>query len=85
MLTHGIAFNTLLLATGLAIIQIIKSGPHGFTYLADNWIPLLTSSLIMSTAQAIYLYAISFKGDRLLALGGNTGNLIHDVSSTLFS
>ncbi|TIB72323.1 hypothetical protein E3Q23_03440 [Wallemia mellicola] len=65
-------------ATGLAIIQIIKSGPHGFTYLADNWIPLLTSSLIMSTAQAIYLYAISFKGDRLLALGGNTGNLIHD-------
>ncbi|TIB33819.1 hypothetical protein E3P86_02927 [Wallemia ichthyophaga] len=61
-----------------AIAQIIRAGPQGFTYLADNWIRLLSSSLIVSTAQAMYLYAASFRGDKLLALGGNTGNLIHD-------
>ena len=34
----------------------------------------------MSIVQAIWCYVSSFFGNQLLALGGNTGNTIYDVS-----
>ncbi|TIC11270.1 hypothetical protein E3Q11_02507 [Wallemia mellicola] len=73
------AFATLLMATGIAIGQIVRAGPEGFTYLADKWIPILTASLIMSVAQSVFCYAMSFTSGKLLALGGNTGSFVHDV------
>lgn len=67
------------MATGIAIGQIVRAGPEGFTYLADKWIPILTASLIMSVAQSVFCYAMSFTSGKLLALGGNTGSFVHDV------
>ncbi|TIB02372.1 hypothetical protein E3P94_01160 [Wallemia ichthyophaga] len=72
------ALATLLMATGLAAGQILRAGPEGFTYFADNWIPLLTASLVMSIAQSVFCYVSSFTQGKLLALGGNTGNCVHD-------
>ena len=67
------------MATGIAIGQIVRAGPEGFTYLADKWIPILTASLIMSVAQSVFCYAMSCTSGKLLALGGNTGSFVHDV------
>ncbi len=33
----------------------------------------------MSVVQGLYVYAMSFRQGRLLALGGNSGNFIYDV------
>lgn len=71
------------MATGVAAGQIVRAGPEGFTYFADNWIPLLTASFIMSVAQSVFCYASSFSSGKLLALGGNTGNFVHDVRGVL--
>ena len=72
------ALATLLMAVGVVVGQIVRAGPEGFVYLADNWIPFLTSSLIMAFVQSVYVYAASFKQGKLLALGGNSGNVIYD-------
>jgi delta14-sterol reductase len=39
----------------------------------------MTAAFVMSVAQSAYCYASSFGDNKLLALGGNTGNFIHDV------
>ncbi|KAI1115937.1 putative C-14 sterol reductase [Nemania sp. NC0429] len=57
-----------------------------WTYIADNYIQLLTANILISTVQAIYIYVNSFSVDtnypnkdmRELAAGGHTGNLIYD-------
>ena len=40
-----------------------------------NYVPLLTSSLIVSWALALYCYAASFRGGALLSKAGSTGAL----------
>jgi len=62
---------------------IIRFGPEEFTFLYNKWIGFVTASLIMSVVQSVYCYASSFFGDKLLALGGNSGNFIYDVSCQL--
>ncbi|GJJ15769.1 hypothetical protein Clacol_010047 [Clathrus columnatus] len=72
------AFSTFLLTLGLAAGAILRFGPTALTFVYEHWIGLTTSSIIMATVQAIYVYVASFEEGKLLALGGNSGNLIYD-------
>ena len=45
--------------------------PLGWIY--DNFLPLLTASVLFSWALSFYLYAASFRPGALLAKGGTTG------------
>jgi delta14-sterol reductase len=75
-----IAFSTFLLALGVTAGVILRFGPESFTFLYDKWVGFVTASLAMSIVQSIYCYSSSFYGGKLLALGGNSGNFIYDVS-----
>jgi Delta14-sterol reductase len=64
---------------GLSCGYILRNGPESFTFLYEKWIGFVTASLVMSVAQAFYVYASSFRKGALLALGGNSGSFIYDV------
>ncbi|KAK7987385.1 hypothetical protein PG989_007700 [Apiospora arundinis] len=55
-----------------------------WTFIADNFVQLLTANILISYALAIFVYVRSFsvkagnKEQRELAAGGHTGNLIYD-------
>jgi delta14-sterol reductase len=73
--------STLLLSFGLALgMLMVPGGAEGFTYLYDHWLGLLTGSVIMAVVQATWVYLWSFRSRELLALGGNSGVFIYDVS-----
>ncbi|EPQ54731.1 ERG4/ERG24 ergosterol biosynthesis protein [Gloeophyllum trabeum ATCC 11539] len=72
------AFSTLLLTLGVASGYVLRYGPESFTFIYDKWLGFVTASLLMSVLQATYCYVSSFYGDKLLALGGNSGNFIYD-------
>ncbi|GBE84873.1 ERG4/ERG24 ergosterol biosynthesis protein [Sparassis latifolia] len=72
------AFSTLLLALGLTSGYIWQYGPQSFTFVYDKWVGLVTAAILMSVVQGIACYAASFREGALLALGGNSGNVIYD-------
>ncbi|KAF8598461.1 ERG4/ERG24 ergosterol biosynthesis protein [Ceratobasidium sp. AG-I] len=74
------ALSTLLLTLGLVAGWIMNFGPQSFTFIYEHWIGLCTAALINSFVQATWCYYISTKNtdERVLALGGNSGNLIYD-------
>ncbi|KAI0027247.1 ERG4/ERG24 ergosterol biosynthesis protein [Vararia minispora EC-137] len=72
------AFSTMLLALGLTAGYIYRFGCQSFTFLYERWIGFVTAALCMSIAQAALCYGFSFRGEKLLALGGNTGNPVYD-------
>ena len=80
LITSFSAFSTFLLSMGVTAGVILRYGPESFTFLYEKWIGFVTASFVMSVVQSIYCYAVSFFGDKLLALGGNSGNFIYDVS-----
>jgi hypothetical protein len=80
-LTPCLAFSTFLLALGVTAGMIYRYGPESFTFLYEKWVGFVTAALLMSIFQGIACYAASFMPGKLLALGGNTGNPIYDVSS----
>ncbi|KAL4441297.1 hypothetical protein ABPG77_011534 [Micractinium sp. CCAP 211/92] len=53
-----------------------RSLPLGWVY--DNYVPLITASIIFSGVLSLYLYASSFAKGALLAKGGNTGYRLYD-------
>lgn len=73
------ALATGLIALAAAAGYIAVYGPASFTILYDHWLGLLSVALVNSIAQAVYVYVASFYGHKLLALGGNTGNVVYDV------
>ena len=73
------AFSTFLLTMGLTTGWIMRFGPQSFTFLYEHWVGLITASVLMSVFQGLYCYVSSFFGNKLLALGGNSGNPIYDV------
>jgi delta14-sterol reductase len=75
----SIAFATYLATLGLVGGYILREGASSFTFLYDKWVPFMTASFVMSVAQAAWCYASSFGDNKLLALGGNSGNPIYDV------
>ncbi|SHO77263.1 Similar to S.cerevisiae protein ERG24 (C-14 sterol reductase) [Malassezia sympodialis ATCC 42132] len=71
------AFSTGALALGVAVGVIVKR-PDVFSILYDHWPGLLTAAFVNSLVQAFFVYAGSFTGNKLLALGGNSGNPLFD-------
>ncbi|TRM64375.1 ERG4/ERG24 ergosterol biosynthesis protein [Schizophyllum amplum] len=72
------ALPTAMLALGLTFGYIFQNGPEKFTFIYHHWVGLVTSALLMSVVQALYVYAASFAKGKLLAEGGNSGNFIYD-------
>lgn len=75
-------FSTLLLNLGVAAGWILYFGPRSFTFIYDHWVGLCTATLLNSFIQVSYCYFMSTQNEnsRLLSVGGNSGNLVHDVS-----
>lgn len=70
-----------MLTLGLAVGIILQpGGPQLFTYVYDHWVPLLSAAFAMSVFQAVFVHINSFYSGELLALGGNSGVFIYDVS-----
>jgi hypothetical protein len=74
------AFNSLICTILLTAAVFARWGDSPFLYIVDHYVELITASLIMSISQAVYCYGSSFQPGRILALGGNSGNVIYDVS-----
>jgi delta14-sterol reductase len=72
------AFSTLVLSFAITAGIIATQGASAFAKLYDHWPGLVTASIVMSVLQAVYVYAVSFQGDKLLAKGGNSGNVLFD-------
>jgi delta14-sterol reductase len=53
-------------------------GPEPFTFVYDQAIYILTAGYIIATLLSLLLYIFSFRPGTLLALGGNSGNVIYD-------
>jgi hypothetical protein len=63
---------------GLYFLKDTGLKPLVFVY--DHWIGLAFSSVMFSYLVALFVYIKSFAPGALLALGGNTGNALYDVS-----
>ncbi|EIN12735.1 ERG4/ERG24 ergosterol biosynthesis protein [Punctularia strigosozonata HHB-11173 SS5] len=72
------AFSTFLFAMGITAGIIWRFGAGSFTFFYERWIGFCTAALLNSAIQAVYVYLASFRSGKLLALGGNTGNVIYD-------
>ncbi|CAE6415346.1 unnamed protein product, partial [Rhizoctonia solani] len=72
--------STFLLNLGLVIAWITAFGPRSFTFIYDRWVGLCTAVILNSLIHATYSYIMSTQNEdqRLLALGGNTGNILYD-------
>lgn len=68
---------------GLVFGLIFRFGPESFTFIHERFVGFLTAALTLSVLQALCCYISSFWGNKLLALGGNTGNPIYDVRLNL--
>lgn len=80
--THGLAaFSTFLLTAGITAGIIYRYGPQPLTFIYEKWVGLTTAAILMSIAQGLGCYLASFREGAILALGGNSGNPIYDVSS----
>jgi len=80
---YGLAFSTLLLTLGLVAGVIVRGGPQSFTWIYDHYLGLITASVIYSFVQSAVLYVLSFRGERLLALGGNSEFHIYNVCAII--
>lgn len=58
---------------------ILRGGPQSFTWVYEHFLGLITASIVYSVAQTLILYILSFRGDKLLALGGNSESHIYNV------
>ena len=68
-----------MLTLGITAAWIARFGYQSFTFIYERWVGLTTAALAMSAFQGLLFYGLSFQGDRLLALGGNSGTPIYDV------
>lgn len=73
------AFSTFLFTLGIVFGYIYRAGPEQFTFLYEKWVGFVTASILMSVLQGLYCYVSSYGNNKLLALGGNSGNFIYDV------
>lgn len=64
----------------MVFFNLRSAGVAPLLFVYDHWVGLVTAANIFAFIVAIYVYATSFLPDKLLALGGNTGVWIYDVS-----
>ena len=69
-------YTFLLTTFGLAYLAYV--GAFKLSYAYHAYVPLLTASVAFSYALSIYVYAMSFVKGKLLAEGGQTGNVLYD-------
>lgn len=80
------AFNSALFTVALAAAGTFAQGPDFplWDFMWDNYIPILTTNILISYALATFVYIRSFSvkprdpSHRELAAGGCTGNIIYD-------
>ncbi|WFD34125.1 Delta(14)-sterol reductase [Malassezia cuniculi] len=72
------ALPTAFYALGVVAAIIYNYGPRAMATLYVHWPGLLSAALTNAVLQAIYVYVASFRPNKLLALGGNSGNVIYD-------
>ncbi|KAF2179025.1 sterol C-14 reductase-like protein [Zopfia rhizophila CBS 207.26] len=83
-------FNAFNSAIFIAVILAAGTAVEGaefliWTFITDNFVPLLTTNILISFALATYVYIASFSvqhpkdpAKRELAAGGHTGNILYD-------
>jgi ABC-type nitrate/sulfonate/bicarbonate transport system substrate-binding protein len=64
----------------VALYFLKSAGLKPLEFVYDHYIGLAFASIIFSFAISFIVYLGSFQPGKLLALGGNTGNAIYDVS-----
>lgn len=78
----GIAFRSFVVTALVFAAGSYLQGMSLLLYIADHYLSFLTASVIYSFVQSTVLYISSFVPvngvEKLLALGGNTGNRIYD-------
>lgn len=72
------ALKTGALACGWVLGMILFKGAASFTILYEHFPGMLSAALVNSIIQAVYVYWASFHGNKLLALAGNSGNVLYD-------
>ncbi|KAK9768163.1 erg24, C-14 sterol reductase [Basidiobolus ranarum] len=72
------AFKSLLVTFAAVILTLFIYGPEPFVFVSEHFLSLITAAVIVATTQAFYLYLSSFGEGKLLALGGNSGNVLYD-------
>jgi hypothetical protein len=65
----------------VALCFLKSAGLWSFQYVYSHFTELAFASIVFSYAISFFVYINSFNSNKLLALGGNSGNLIYDVSS----
>ncbi|TFK28197.1 ERG4 ERG24 ergosterol biosynthesis protein [Coprinopsis marcescibilis] len=71
-------FYTFGLALSIACARIWICGPESFTFIYDKWVGFVTAALLSAILLATYCYLSSHRSGALLALKGNTGNIMYD-------
>lgn len=74
---NGLACLLITLAVCAANAFVKESPALGWVY--DNYLSLLSGSVLFSVALSLYLYVSSFAQGRLLAAGGTSGNAVYDL------
>ncbi|KAG0177081.1 hypothetical protein DFQ28_010911 [Apophysomyces sp. BC1034] len=62
----------------LALFFLKDIGLHPLLFVYDHLIGLTVASIVVSYAVSTFVYVRSFRKGALLALGGNTGNMLYD-------
>lgn len=72
------AFLVFLITYGTAVLLSFGLGALDISWVAVNFIPLTTASIIFSSALAVLVYLRSFRQGALLAHGGTSGVVVYD-------
>jgi hypothetical protein len=73
------AFTIFMLTLGLLGSVMQLHGLMPLLWIADHYLELASSAIVLSTTLSVYLYLYSFRSDKvLLAEGGNSGYPIYD-------
>jgi hypothetical protein len=76
-----IGFSVLLSLLSIAIYCAAKGpGIAPALWVYEHWVGINVAAILVAFAVSIWVYLNSFEPGALLALGGNTGNTIYDVS-----
>ncbi|KAJ1676172.1 erg24, C-14 sterol reductase, partial [Spiromyces aspiralis] len=71
--------NSLIVTVGLGFYVAWRYGSEPFIWVADHYIQFVFASWAFATGLAVFVYLYSFRSaDVMLALGGNSGNVIYD-------
>lgn len=74
---HGIPSVSYLPDAGTLQIHSFSALPLQVIY--DEYLQLISAAIVLSAALSVYLYTSSFRGQKLLAKGGDTGSAVYDL------